>query len=63
MKLTIMCLRCRAECVCKVEELRCEMESRLDSQRRHMVQRENLLKNEVEELKVCANTHTHTQFL
>ncbi|XP_063055239.1 E3 ubiquitin-protein ligase NRDP1 isoform X2 [Engraulis encrasicolus] len=41
----------RAECVCKVEELRCEMESRLDSQRRHMVQRENLLKNEVEELK------------
>ncbi|XP_031431564.1 E3 ubiquitin-protein ligase NRDP1 isoform X2 [Clupea harengus] len=41
----------RAECVCKVEELRCEMESRLDSQRRHMVQRENILKNEVEELK------------
>ena len=53
-----MCVCCRAECVCKVEELRCEMESRLDSQRRHMVQRENILKNEVEELKV--HTHTHT---
>jgi len=28
------------------------MESRLDSQRRHMVQKESQLKNEVEELKV-----------
>lgn len=38
--------------LCKVEELRREMESRLDSQRRHMVQKESQLKNEVEELKV-----------
>lgn len=42
--------------LCKVEELRREMESRLDSQRRHMVQKESQLKNEVEELKV--NTMT-----
>lgn len=38
--------------LCKVDELRREMESRLDSQRRHMVQKESQLKNEVEELKV-----------
>lgn len=38
--------------LCKVEEVRREMESRLDSQRRHMVQKESQLKNEVEELKV-----------
>lgn len=38
--------------MCKVEEVRREMESRLDSQRRHMVQKESQLKNEVEELKV-----------
>lgn len=38
--------------LCKVEELRREMESRLDSQRRHMVQKESQLKSEVEELKV-----------
>uniref|UniRef100_A0A8C5I248 RING finger protein 151-like n=1 Tax=Gouania willdenowi TaxID=441366 RepID=A0A8C5I248_GOUWI len=41
----------RAEMLCKVEEVRREMESRLDSQRRHMVQKESLLRNEVEELK------------
>ncbi|KAJ8353873.1 hypothetical protein SKAU_G00214400 [Synaphobranchus kaupii] len=41
----------RSEMICKVEEVRHEMESRLDSQRRHMVQKESLLKNEVEELK------------
>lgn len=38
--------------MCKVEEVRREMESRLDSQRRHMVQKESQLKSEVEELKV-----------
>lgn len=38
--------------LCKLEEVRREMESRLDSQRRHMVQKESQLKNEVEELKV-----------
>lgn len=42
----------RAEMMCKVEEVRREMESRLDSQRRHMVQKESQLKSEVEELKV-----------
>lgn len=42
----------RAEMLCKVEEVRREMESRLDSQRRHMVQKESQLKNEVEEMKV-----------
>uniref|UniRef100_A0A087YH55 Ring finger protein 41, like n=1 Tax=Poecilia formosa TaxID=48698 RepID=A0A087YH55_POEFO len=41
----------RAEMLCKVEEVRREMESRLDSQRRHMVQKESQLKSEVEELK------------
>ncbi|XP_029115587.1 RING finger protein 151 isoform X1 [Scleropages formosus] len=41
----------RSEMICKVEEVRHEMESRLDSQRRHMVQKESLLKSEVEELK------------
>lgn len=40
--------------MCKVEEVRREMESRLDSQRRHMVQKESQLKNEVEELKVTS---------
>lgn len=48
--------------MCKVEEVRREMESRLDSQRRHMVQKESQMKNEVEELKVtllvCFNTVT-----
>lgn len=38
--------------MCKVEEVRREMESRLDSQRRHMVQKESQMKNEVEDLKV-----------
>lgn len=42
---------------CKVEEVRREMESRLDSQRRHMVQKASLLKNEVDELKV------HSQYI
>lgn len=46
----------RAEMWGKVEEVRREMESRLDSQRRHMVQKESLLKSEVEDLKV---THTY----
>lgn len=41
----------RAEMWGKVEEVRREMESRLDSQRRHMVQKESLLKSEVEDLK------------
>ncbi|XP_067094456.1 RING finger protein 151 [Osmerus mordax] len=41
----------RAEMLNKVEEVRREMESRLDSQRRHMVQKESMLKSEVEELK------------
>ncbi|XP_048881059.1 RING finger protein 151 [Brienomyrus brachyistius] len=41
----------RSEMICKMEEVRHEMESRLDSQRRHMVQKESLLKSEVEELK------------
>ncbi|XP_010883029.2 RING finger protein 151 [Esox lucius] len=41
----------RAEMLCKMEEVRHEMESRLDSQRRHMVQKESLLKSEVEDLK------------
>ncbi|XP_076868816.1 RING finger protein 151 [Brachyhypopomus gauderio] len=41
----------RLEHVCKVEEVRLEMESRLDSQRRHMVQKESLLKSEVDDLK------------
>lgn len=45
----------RAEMLCKVEEVRREMESRLDSQRRHMVQKESHLKNEVEELKVTCH--------
>uniref|UniRef100_A0AAZ3SKH0 Uncharacterized protein n=1 Tax=Oncorhynchus tshawytscha TaxID=74940 RepID=A0AAZ3SKH0_ONCTS len=44
----------------KVEEVRREMESRLDSQRRHMVQKESLLKSEVEDLKV---THTYMYYL
>jgi len=39
--------------LCKVDEVRREMESRLDSQRRHMVQKEAQLKNDVEELKVA----------
>ncbi|XP_060756901.1 RING finger protein 151 [Neoarius graeffei] len=41
----------RTQLDCKVEKVRREMESRLDSQRRHMVQKESLLKNEVDELK------------
>lgn len=41
--------------LCKVEEVRREMESRLDSQRRHMVQKESQLKNEVEEMKVSSS--------
>ncbi|XP_078543155.1 RING finger protein 151-like [Lissotriton helveticus] len=41
----------RSEMICRVEEMKHEMESRLDSQRRHMVQKESLLQNEIEELK------------
>ncbi|XP_044863445.1 TNF receptor-associated factor 6-like isoform X1 [Mauremys mutica] len=41
----------RSEMICRVEEAKHEMESRLDSQRRHMVQKESLLQNEIEELK------------
>ncbi|XP_062898562.1 RING finger protein 151 isoform X3 [Mobula hypostoma] len=41
----------RSEMICKVEEVKHEMESRLDSQRRHMVQKESFLQNEIEELK------------
>ncbi|XP_071410262.1 E3 ubiquitin-protein ligase NRDP1-like isoform X2 [Pithys albifrons albifrons] len=40
-----------SEMICKVEEAKHEMESRLDSQRRHMVQKESILQNEIEELK------------
>lgn len=42
----------RSEMICRVEEAKHEMESRLDSQRRHMVQKESVLQNEIEELKV-----------
>lgn len=45
--------------LCKVEEVRREMESRLDSQRRHMVQKESQMKNEVEELKVTCRKRHH----
>ncbi|XP_051467164.1 RING finger protein 151-like [Apus apus] len=41
----------RTEMICRVEEAKHEMESRLDSQRRHMVQKESILQNEIEELK------------
>ncbi|XP_029447566.1 RING finger protein 151-like isoform X2 [Rhinatrema bivittatum] len=41
----------RSEMICRVEETKHEMESRLDSQRRHMVQKESLLQSEIEELK------------
>ncbi|KFV90175.1 E3 ubiquitin-protein ligase NRDP1, partial [Eurypyga helias] len=41
----------RSEMICRVEEAKHEMESRLDSQRRHMVQKESVLQNEIEELK------------
>lgn len=51
------CVCYRAELDCKVEEVRHEMESRLDSQRRHMVQKESLLRSEVDELKVPYFSH------
>ncbi|KAM3927759.1 RING finger protein 151-like [Leptodactylus fuscus] len=41
----------RSEMICRVEETKQEMESRLDSQRRHMVQKESLLQAEIEEQK------------
>ncbi|XP_053324359.1 RING finger protein 151-like [Spea bombifrons] len=41
----------RSEMICRVEETKQEMESRLDSQRRHMVRKESLLQGEVEEMK------------
>lgn len=49
--------------LCKVEEVRREMESRLDSQRRHMVQKESQLKNDVEELKVICQSFSCIQLL
>ncbi|KAM4027850.1 RING finger protein 151-like isoform 1-T1 [Anomaloglossus baeobatrachus] len=41
----------RSEMICRVEETKQEMESRLDSQRRHMVQKESLFQAEIEQLK------------
>ncbi|XP_066482061.1 E3 ubiquitin-protein ligase NRDP1-like [Tiliqua scincoides] len=41
----------RSEMIYRMEEAKHEMESRLDSQRRHMVQKESLLQHEIEELK------------
>uniref|UniRef100_R4GB64 RING-type domain-containing protein n=2 Tax=Anolis carolinensis TaxID=28377 RepID=R4GB64_ANOCA len=41
----------RSEMIYRVEEAKHEIESRLDSQRRHMVQKESLLQNEIEMLK------------
>ncbi|XP_028592328.2 RING finger protein 151-like isoform X1 [Podarcis muralis] len=41
----------RSEMICRMEEAKHEMESRLDSQRKHMVQKESLLQNQIEELK------------
>ncbi|KAF7246111.1 hypothetical protein EYD10_07548 [Varanus komodoensis] len=41
----------RSEMIYRMEEAKLEMESRLDSQRRHMVQKESLLQNEIKELK------------
>ncbi|XP_053569156.1 RING finger protein 151-like [Bombina bombina] len=41
----------RSEMICRIEETKQEMESRLDSQRRHMVQKESILMSEIEELK------------
>lgn len=41
----------RSEMIYRMEEAKLEMESRLDSQRRHMVQKESFLQNEIEELK------------
>ncbi|XP_061851591.1 RING finger protein 151 isoform X1 [Colius striatus] len=45
----------RSEMICRVEEAKHEMESRLDSQRRHMVQKESILQNEIDELKCLMN--------
>ncbi|XP_068180822.1 RING finger protein 151 [Antennarius striatus] len=42
----------RAEMLNKVKEVRREMESRLETQRRHMVQEESQLKDKLEDLKV-----------
>ena len=47
--------------LCKVDEVRREMESRLDSQRRHMVLKESQLKNDVEELKVTTWSFKYLQ--
>ncbi|KAM8967923.1 E3 ubiquitin-protein ligase NRDP1-like [Pelodytes ibericus] len=41
----------RSEMICRVDETKQEMESRLDSQRRHMVHKESILQGKVEELK------------
>lgn len=48
--------------ICRVEEAKHEMESRLDSQRRHMVQKESILQNEIEELKVNMITFSFSFF-
>uniref|UniRef100_A0A8D0BVC9 RING finger protein 151-like n=1 Tax=Salvator merianae TaxID=96440 RepID=A0A8D0BVC9_SALMN len=53
----------RSEMIYRMEEAKHEMESRLDSQRRHMVQKESILQKEIEELKsqmstVMSDMHT-----
>lgn len=48
--------------ICRVEEAKHEVESRLDSQRRHMVQKESILQNEIEELKVNMITFSFSFF-
>ncbi|KAG8133789.1 hypothetical protein E2320_011567 [Naja naja] len=41
----------RSDMICQMEDAKQEMQSRFDSQRRHMVKRENLLQKDIEELK------------
>ncbi|XP_026546634.1 E3 ubiquitin-protein ligase NRDP1-like [Notechis scutatus] len=41
----------RSDMICQMEDGKQEMQSRLDSQRRHMVKRESLLQKDIEELK------------
>ncbi|XP_032078110.1 E3 ubiquitin-protein ligase NRDP1-like [Thamnophis elegans] len=41
----------RSDMICQMEDTKQEMQSRLDSQRRHMVKRESLLQKDIEELK------------
>ncbi|KAH0617563.1 hypothetical protein JD844_015951 [Phrynosoma platyrhinos] len=62
--LTVLRPLYRSEMIYRVEEAKHEMESRLDSQRRHMVQKESLLQNEIEELKtLMATERQHRQEL